>query len=100
MRRLDRHQAIRFVDLGLTDAACPLDRATMLARFHAQEDGKLYSGAEAFAVMWRAIPILRPLGMAAKNKNILRLLEGFYRVFLRLRPHLQRIMRHIDHKNS
>ena len=61
MRRLDRRGAIRFVEVqGGRD--CPLDPETLLARFHAQEaGGPLVSGAAAFAAMWRAIPLLRPL---------------------------------------
>ena len=57
MRRLDRRGAIRFVDATESGAACPIDRADLLARFHASEDGILLSGAAAFAAMWRAIPL-------------------------------------------
>ncbi len=35
--------------------SCPINRAALLARFHAMEDGRLLSGAAAFAAMWRAI---------------------------------------------
>ncbi|MFW5633302.1 MAG: thiol-disulfide oxidoreductase DCC family protein [Erythrobacter sp.] len=92
MRRLDRRRAIRFVDVSDEDApvSCPIDRATLLERFHAEEDGRLLEGAAAFAAMWRAIPLLRPLGLAARVPGVLRLLEAAYRQFLRLRPHLQR----------
>ncbi len=67
MRRLDRRGAIRFVDATDEGAACPIDRAPLLARFHAEEDGQLLSGAAAFAAMWRAIPVLpaRPAGARA-----------------------------------
>jgi predicted DCC family thiol-disulfide oxidoreductase YuxK len=52
MRRLDRRGAIEFVDVaGDGDVACPLDRETLLARFHAREDGRILSGAAAFAAM-------------------------------------------------
>lgn len=98
MRRLDRARSIEFIDLGAVDSACPLDRTLMLARFHAEENGILYSGAAAFAAMWRAIPALRPLGLAAKNKFVLAALERLYLIFLRLRPHLQRLMRRLDQK--
>ena len=92
MRRLDRRGAIRFVDVA--DAGtCPLDCATMLARFHAREDGgPLVSGAAAFAAMWRAIPLLRPFGLLARNHLILALLERAYLGFLRVRPRLQRAL--------
>jgi predicted DCC family thiol-disulfide oxidoreductase YuxK len=91
MRRLDRAGAIRFVDATDRDVSCPLDRADLLARFHASEDGVLLSGAAAFAAMWRAIPLLRPLGLAARRPWIAAVLERGYRAFLRVRPRLQRL---------
>ncbi len=90
MRRLDRRGRISFVDANGADA-CPLDRARMLTRFHAREDGgPLLSGAAAFAAMWRAIPLLRPFGMLARKPWALSLLERLYLGFLRHRPRLQR----------
>lgn len=89
MRRLDRCGRIEFVDA--TTGACPLDRAAMLARFHAREgDGPLLSGAAAFAAMWRAVPLLRPLGLLARDPRVLSAMERGYGVFLRIRPWLQR----------
>ncbi|MES9991290.1 MAG: DUF393 domain-containing protein [Candidatus Thiodiazotropha sp.] len=91
LKKLDTHQQIEFVDLQTT-TSCPVDRRLMLERLHAQESqGSVLSGAEAFALMWRAIPLLRPLGMAAKWPPVLWLLERFYIRFLTLRPSLQRI---------
>lgn len=92
MRRLDRRRAIDFVDVASADSVCPVDRATLLARFHAREDGVLLSGAAAFAAMWRAIPLLRPLGLAARMPWVLALLERAYVRFLRVRPRLQRLV--------
>lgn len=91
MKRLDRRGTIGFVDAATAeDEACPIDRAALLDRFHACEDGTLLSGAAAFAAMWRAIPVLRPLGLAARVPVVLTLLEQGYRAFLRVRPRLQR----------
>ncbi len=89
MRRLDRRGAITFVDATDPDASCPIDRRNLLARFHAREDGTMLSGAAAFAAMWRAIPMLRPLGLLARNGTALRLLERAYLGFLVVRPRLQ-----------
>jgi predicted DCC family thiol-disulfide oxidoreductase YuxK len=89
MRRLDWRGAIDFRDVSPPDAVCPLDRQLLLARFHASDDGVMLSGAAAFAAMWRAIPLLKPLGWAARNPVILRLLERLYIWFLRIRPRLQ-----------
>lgn len=92
MRRLDgRRGRIAFVEVG--EAACPIDRAELLARFHAQEAGRpIVSGAAAFAAMWRAVPWLAPLGWAAKAPPVLFVLERLYRAFLRIRPRLQRAL--------
>ena len=89
MRWLDRADRIRFVDAADPAVACPLDRAELLARFHAVEDGVMLSGAAAFAAMWRAIPLLRPFGLAAQWPPLGRALEAAYRWFLRYRPRLQ-----------
>ena len=92
LRRLDRRGAIAFVDATDCAAACPIDRGALLARFHANEDGALLSGAAAFAAMWRAIPLLRPLGLLARSPAVLALLERGYLGFLRVRPRLQRLL--------
>ena len=93
MRRLDRDGAITFVDVSEGgDPSCPIDQRELLARFHAEEDGKVVSGAAAFAAMWRAIPSLRPLGMIARNRFVLAVLERLYVLFLKVRPQLQRLV--------
>jgi len=93
MRRLDRRGVIHFVDVAGDATSCPIDRSELLARFHARErDGALLSGAAAFAAMWRAVPVLRPLGILARWPPALALLEVVYRGFLRLRPTLQRAL--------
>lgn len=95
MRRLDRRGAIDFVDVSDgASGSCPIDRAELLARFHARETGRpIVSGAAAFAAMWRAIPLLSPLGHLARIPPVLWLLERAYRGFLRIRPALQRRVR-------
>jgi predicted DCC family thiol-disulfide oxidoreductase YuxK len=94
MRRLDKRRAINFVDVAPEDAACPIDRTLLLARFHAQEmGGPVLDGAAAFAAMWRAIPVLRPLGLVARNGVVLAILERIYTAFLKIRPSLQRLAR-------
>ena len=97
MRSMDKRGAIDFVDVYRGD--CPLDLETMLARFHAQEQGgPVVSGAEAFAAMWRAIPILRPVGLLAKFRPALWLFELGYRFMLLIRPTVQRIVRRLGLK--
>lgn len=93
MRRLDSRGRITFIDVDVDAGAsdCPVDRAELLARFHAREGDRIVTGAEAFAAMWRAIPLLRPLGLIARLPPVLWALERFYRLFLRARPRLQRL---------
>ena len=94
MKRLDRRGAIDFIDVAASGVAdCPVDRAELLARFHARENGVLLSGAGAFAAMWRAIPLLRPIGLLARIPLVLALMERGYVAFLRVRPRLQRLAR-------
>lgn len=99
MRRLDRRGAIRFVDVATADAAsCPLDGGELLARFHARENGRLVSGAEAFAAMWRVIPLLRPFGLLFHGPFALAVLERLYRAFLRVRPRLQGLAHSLERR--
>ncbi|WP_244490781.1 DCC1-like thiol-disulfide oxidoreductase family protein [Aureimonas frigidaquae] len=99
MRWLDRRGAIRFIDAAQAEvASCPRSRAELLERFHAMENGRVVSGAEAFAAMWRAIPLLRPLGRACQAPLALFVLERFYRAFLRVRPALQSIASRLEHR--
>ena len=92
MRRLDKRSAITFIDVAEEGVSCPIDRTLLLARFHVSENGTLLSGAAAFAAMWRAIPLLRPIGLAARNPIILAVLERAYLLFLSIRPRLQRLL--------
>lgn len=95
MRRLDKRKAIDFVSIQ-SATGCPISTDELMQRFHAQEAGQpIVSGAAAFAAMWRAIPILRPLGLLARFRPVLWLLERLYRGFLLIRPWLQRRVRQI-----
>lgn len=86
LRRPGRHGAIRFEDISTQTADCPIDRARLLARFHAQEPGQpIVSGAAAFAAMWPAIPLLRPLGELARLPLVLWAFEQAYVGFLKIR---------------
>jgi predicted DCC family thiol-disulfide oxidoreductase YuxK len=98
MRRLDRRDAIDFVNLADDQTSCPIDRNLLLARLHAMENGTMLSGAAAFAAMWRAIPLLRPLGLLARISLVLNGLERLYVAFLRIRPRLQKLVKTLDSK--
>lgn len=64
-----------------------LDPHRALARLHVRRpDGTLVDGAAAFALLWQRFPKTRWLGRVAALPPVTALLEGVYRVFLRLRP--------------
>ena len=95
MRRIDRSNALEFVDLSLP-GGCPTGWAERLARLHAQSrGGPLVSGAAAFVAMWRVLPGLRFLAFVASFPPCLWALERGYLLFLRVRPSLQRIARRL-----
>ena len=79
----------------ISDAAQPLPPGTtreqLLARFHVRNhDGRLLSGALAFLALWAALPGWRWLASAGRLPGIAWVMERTYRLFLHLRPTLQR----------
>ncbi|MEM1140036.1 MAG: DUF393 domain-containing protein [Pseudomonadota bacterium] len=83
--------AIRWVDVSTSEPDAGLSQCEALARFHVRDtDGALASGGAAFAALWRQMPAFRLVGYAFKPKAMVWILEGAYRAFLPLRPHLQR----------
>ena len=89
MRKLDWFNKVDFVDV-LSTPDCPTQREHLLERFHAQRlGGPLLSGAAAFALLWRSLPLLRPLGEIARIPFVLGILEILYLKFLKIRPKLQ-----------
>lgn len=84
--------AWRDVSQGDTEQILPgLSRCDALRRFHVQtSEGVLVSGAAAFAALWRVLPAFRWLGQIASAPLVLWFLEHAYRVFLKVRPVLQK----------
>ncbi|WP_206185222.1 DUF393 domain-containing protein [Thioclava sp. F42-5] len=81
--------ALEFVDLSDPGATLPdaLNRDDALARFHVRtRDGRLVSGATAFAELWAQLPRWRGLARIARWPIVRTLLELAYRIFLKLRP--------------
>lgn len=83
----------------VSDAARPLPaalppgttREQLLARFHVRDrDGELLSGAQAFLALWAALPGWRWPALAGRLPGAAWVMERGYRLFLRLRPMLQR----------
>lgn len=86
----------RFHDLTVDgEAPAGVCRADALARFHVTDaEGRVRSGARAFAELWKASPGgWRILGHIIAVPPLVWIAEIVYRLFLRVRPRLQRIYR-------
>ena len=81
---------IRWVDASTAEAHAlgpDLDGERALARFHVRtEDGRLVSGAAAFATLWQSLPTYARLGRLAAWPPALTVLETGYHAFLKMRP--------------
>jgi predicted DCC family thiol-disulfide oxidoreductase YuxK len=90
IQRLDAKRGrIAFVDL-MGDWSCSVDKAQLLARFHAQEAGRpLVNGAAAFGAMWRQVTPFQPLGWLTLFPPALWIMNLLYVQFLKVRPRLQ-----------
>jgi predicted DCC family thiol-disulfide oxidoreductase YuxK len=90
-RRRPGADAIAFVDVSSSAPGEGLSCEVALARFHVREpDGRLLSGAAAFARLWRALPGWRWFGRLIGTRAVLPVAELAYRGFLPLRPRLSR----------
>ena len=84
----------RFVDITQDDAPPEIGREAALKRFHLRRaDGRLVSGAAAFAELWKATPGWRWLGFIAAVPPFVWIGEGLYRAFLVVRPAIQGVVR-------
>jgi len=84
----------RFVDVSDPASVPPdLTPEAAMARFHVREDGRLLSGAAAFAALWRVTRGFRLLGRVAGLPGVRHVLEAFYSGFLVVRPAVQRGVR-------
>lgn len=94
-RRLPQSSVIDWVDVsGGPDLGGVLSCEAAMARFHVRDQqGRLYSGAAAFSQMWRVFPGWRWLGWLSAVPPMSWLFELAYRLFLPVRPRLQKWMR-------
>ena len=98
-RGLRTSAPVCFADVS--DAAQPLPPGTtqeqLLARFHVRDaDGRLFSGAQAFLALWETLPGWRWLARIGRLPGVAWAMERVYRLFLRLRPALQRWAARLD----
>jgi predicted DCC family thiol-disulfide oxidoreductase YuxK len=92
---LPSKQLLQWVDVS-TPMALPSGLTCELAmrRFHVRDaQGRLYSGAEAFSVLWRCFAGWRVLGWMTAVPPLSWLAETAYRLFLPVRPRLQAWLR-------
>lgn len=102
-RGLKANTPVCYVDVHATDSPLPanLTRHELLARFHVQDQrGALHSGARAFLLLWSALPGWRWLAQLGRLPGAPLIMEGVYRVFLRLRPFIQRWARRLDRPDT
>lgn len=94
-QRLQALQPVRWCDVAAQPPdVAGLDQASALARFHVRDaQGRVFSGAAAFVQLWQRLPYWRHLAWLARVPGVLALLEGAYRAFLPLRPHVQAFAR-------
>ena len=83
-----------WIDVSRTSELGPgLDCQAALRRFHVRDaQGRLHHGAAGFARLWRELPGWRWLGRLCAVPPLSWLAEAAYRLFLPLRPHLQRAL--------
>ena len=98
-RNLRSDTTVCFADIS--DGSQPLPAGTtrqqLLARFHVQRDsGELLSGAQAFLALWAVLPGWRWLALLGRLPGLGWLMEHAYRLFLRGRPMLQRLVSRLD----
>ncbi|UWQ93920.1 DUF393 domain-containing protein (plasmid) [Rhodobacteraceae bacterium M382] len=88
-KRADTDHVLNLVDVSSKrfSGDDSVTRSDAMARFHVRlADGRQMSGARAFVELWRAIPGWRWLARLASLPGVVPLLEGLYRLFLRMRP--------------
>ena len=86
---------IVFVDVSDNqfDPCSGVSAEELMRRFHVRlADGTTVSGARAFVATWRELPTWRWLAKIERFPAAISLLECTYRVFLRIRPALSRLV--------
>jgi predicted DCC family thiol-disulfide oxidoreductase YuxK len=92
-RGLKSSTPVCFADVSDPAATLPsgTTREQLLARFHVRgSDGQLLSGAEAFLALWATLPGWRWLALIGRVPGMVWAMERTYRLFLLVRPMLQR----------
>ena len=86
--------ALRFVDVSRPEAETGADLtvSSAMRRLHVRlADGRLVSGAAAFAAIWSTLPGFRAIAWFARRPGVLAVLEIGYRAFLPIRPVISKV---------
>lgn len=92
-RKLPSLVPIAWVDLSDANIDLPasLDRCSALERMHVRVNGQqYYQGAAAFALLWSQFRNWRMLGWLLRLPPLTWCAELLYRLFLKIRPRVQR----------
>ena len=84
-----------FIDVSVPgpETGPNLAQATALARFHVRlPDGRLVSGAAAFAQVWQRLASWRLAARVARLPGAMVVMEALYRLFLPVRPRLSKLV--------
>ncbi len=94
-RQLQAVKPIQWLDVSCLKES-PVNghhKSVLMQRFHViTADGELISGARAFVHMWQLLPRWRYLAVISKVPGVLVMMEWCYRLFLGLRPRLQKMV--------
>ena len=86
-RAMDRQGRIAWTDItALADSELPPDksREDLLNRFHVRDvDGRWHVAVDAFARIWRELPVLRHLAFLFTVPGLRQAAGLFYRLFLK-----------------
>jgi predicted DCC family thiol-disulfide oxidoreductase YuxK len=98
-RGLQSSTPLCFADVSSPASPLPggTTREQLMARFHVRtSDGRLLSGAAAFLALWATLPGWRWLAVAGRVPGVAWAMERVYRLFLHVRPLLQRWASRLD----
>jgi predicted DCC family thiol-disulfide oxidoreductase YuxK len=85
-RGADRIRWVNLAQCEDVELGTGLNREAAYARLHVRlPDGRLLSGARAFAALWQVLPGFRLAGRAAALPGIVHALDWSYRGFLKVR---------------
>jgi predicted DCC family thiol-disulfide oxidoreductase YuxK len=85
---------MEWVDVSAEQDLGGLTCQQAMARFHVRDSqGRMFSGAAAFSQMWRLFAGWRWLGWLSAWPPLSWCFEGGYRMFLKVRPQMQKWVR-------